>query len=155
MYSWEGELPHFSKKELGCHHCGLIRLDINFASQLIVLRAAWGKGLNPASVCRCPEHNKDVGGHVRSLHMTTNPVHQVGGTCAIDVSWNRWFRGDKLKFASLAWSLGWSLGLNLTFIHLDARALMPGSRMPQKIFHYDNWNSSFRNQEIKEGEYHV
>jgi len=149
MNSWIIALPYFPEKELACRHCGLIRLDVAFAARLVALRVAWAKPLTPSSVCRCGTHNENEGGHKRSLHLTLNPVHQTGGTCAIDIQWGNWIGHDRFEFARLAWKLQWSLGLSKTFIHLDARAFVPDTPLKQQIFHYPSWDREFSDVQIK------
>lgn len=150
MKSWKSALPYFSEKELACHHCGIIRLDIIFASALVAIRHIWGVPLTPTSVCRCPEHNKAVSGHRNSLHLTVNPLHETEGCAAIDINWLFWTIEDQLEFAKLAWSSGWSIGLSKMFIHLDARFFILKVGLPQHIFQYDNWHHPFISARIKE-----
>ncbi len=71
------------------------------------------------SCCRSREHNKKVGGNLRSLHIYDQPYHQTGGTCAIDIAITDGSARGKL--IHLAWQLGWSIGVNKRFIHLDRR----------------------------------
>jgi len=149
MSSWENILPYFPAKELACRHCALIKLDLVFAAALVAIRHAWGSPLNPTSICRCPEHNKNEKGHKRSMHLTANPVHQTDGSAAIDIEWRDWPTETKLKFAQLAWSMGWSLGLSKTFIHIDARAFLPNVKLTQRIYHYASWDSPFTDGQIK------
>lgn len=139
--SWEGPLPYFSKGELACQHCGVIRLDPEFAVHLPMLRHTWGAPLRPTSVCRCPEHNAAVKGHPRSLHKTDNPDRKKAkGTMAIDISWMAWPIQRKLRFARTAWLLGWSVGLHNRFCHLDRRTAVG---LPRKVFLYGQWAGEF------------
>lgn len=146
--TWTRELPFFPTQELACKHCGSVRLNLDFAAALIALRYAWDGPLNPTSVCRCPEHNKIVGGHPRSLHLTINPAHKTFGTAAVDIFWANWPASKQLKFCKLAWRLGFSIGLNRDFCHLDLRAGFLNSKMLQIIFHYDNWDTPFLDSAI-------
>ncbi len=138
--SWTGALPYFTEKELACQGSGVILLDDRFAARLPALRAECGFPLIPTSVCRTPEHNEDVGGHLRSLHLTENPVHPTDGCMAADIYWELWSKEKKLKFAQLAWCLNWSVGLHDIFIHIDRRKDI---KLQQAVFVYGSWSSPF------------
>ena len=112
-------IPYFSEDELKCKGTGVIKIDPRFASKLIDLRKCWGKPLVPSSVCRTPEHNKAVGGHPRSLHLTENPAWDTFGTAAIDIKWSGWPHVNQQAFAQLAREKGFRVGLNNSFCHLD------------------------------------
>lgn len=140
MSAWEDAIPYFTRSELACSRTGTIRLDLRFAVHLPLLRARWGRPLTPTSVCRTPDYNTAVGGHVRSLHLTENPVHPVDGTMAADFWWEDWHQSDQKAFADLAISLGWSVGLNVLFIHVDRRG---DFGLRQTVFKYGNWDNRF------------
>ena len=147
MSYWEDAIPYFTRSELACKAPGYthdstegLRLDLRFAIALPVLRQQWDRPLILTSVCRTPDYNESVGGHVRSLHLTENPVHPVDGTMAGDVWWGDWGQSDQLAFSALAISLGWSVGLNTQFIHVDRRY---DFGLSQKVFKYDNWDERF------------
>lgn len=149
MSSFYKELPFFTEAELGCHHCGLVKMDLLFAAALVALRIGWNKPLYPNSVCRCPIHNQSEGGHKRSLHLTANPVHQTGGASAVDFPWQCASTRERIRFCRLAWSMGWSIGLSRHFVHLDARYFLHGSTLPQVVFYYKDWALEFTDSEIK------
>lgn len=140
-------IPYFSEAELRCKGSGVIRLDSRFAEALPTLREAWGKPLVPNSVCRSPVHNKKVGGHPRSLHLTENPVHPVDGTMAADIRWRGWPVAEQLRFARLAWSLGWSVGLHDGFCHVDRRT---DFGMAQAAYLYGTWTGGFDVSEVRQ-----
>ena len=139
-------MRYFSDKELACKGTGVILLDPLFAEQLPLLREAWGFPLIPTSVCRTPEHNKKVGGHPNSLHLTINPKHKTKGCCAADIRWATWDTPTKLRFARLAYSMGWSVGLHNTFIHIDRRDC---AGLPQAVFLYGTWNNIFKPEDVR------
>lgn len=141
-------LPYFGEDELACPCCGQIALDIRFAARLPDLRDRWGQPLYPTSVCRCKRHNRQVGGHPRSLHLIDNPVHPTWGTMAADLSWADWRTGDRLTFAQLAWVSGFSVGLNPRFIHIDLRKLIG---LQQTVFTYKGWreHDQFKPDEVR------
>lgn len=146
--SWTTALPFFSERELACNDSRVIKLDPQFAAMLPALRVAWGKPLTPNSVCRTPEHNAVVDGHVRSLHMTDNPAHKTGGCAAADIRWRGWDDATKLKFAKLAYSMGFSVGLHDGFCHVDWRQ---SAGLPQACFLYGEWFGSFSTDEVTDG----
>lgn len=137
MDSFGGALPYFSESELACKGTGIIRLDRRFAVELPYLRHEWGEPLTLTSVCRSPEHNKQVGGHPHSLHLTENPYHSTNGTMACDVAWGHWTHDKQREFALLAWGLGWSVGLNNSFCHIDRRG---DTGLARKVFEYGGWS---------------
>jgi hypothetical protein len=114
-----GAIDFFPEPELACKGSGTIRLDPRFAEALPKLRKAWNKPLTPNSVCRTPAHNKKVGGHPNSLHLTENPKWPTFGTMACDIRWRDWSLEDQQAFAELALSQGWRVGLHNGFCHLD------------------------------------
>lgn len=143
MKIWTEALPFFPKQELACSHCGLVHLDIRFAVALPSLRNAAGKALYATSVTRCPRHNKNVGGHPHSMHLTENPKWPTWGAMAADIAWRRWPLRAKLDFAQLAFRHGWSVGLHDGFCHVDRRADLEQSNLPQAVFIYGQWSGGF------------
>jgi hypothetical protein len=139
-------MKYFTDKELACKGTGVVLLDPLFEQELPKLREVWGKQLIPTSVCRTPEHNKAVGGHPNSLHLTINPTHKTKGCCAADIRWNNWSKQDRLAFARLAFSMGWSVGLHNTFIHIDRR---DAGGLPQAVFLYGTWNNEFKIEDVR------
>lgn len=138
--TWRNSLPFFEREELACKGTGVVKLSKEFASMLPALRCLWGKPLVLNSVCRSPEHNKAVGGHPNSMHLTENHKYELGGTSAADVRWYDWSVEDKLKFARLAFSLGFSVGLHNSFCHVDWRE---AAGLTQACFLYGSWSEDF------------
>ena len=146
MTTWTDAIPYFTRAELACKGTGTILLDARFAAHLPALRAAWGKPLVPTSVCRTREHNANVGGHPRSLHLTENPVHPTHGCMAADLAWRDWPTQRKLEFARLAFRMGWAVGLHDGFIHVDRRADV-GLR--KAVFLYGSeWSAPFDKEDV-------
>lgn len=142
---WAGAIPYFSENELKCKGSGKLVLDIRFASRLPELRASWGGAMTLNSCCRSPEHNKRVGGHPNSLHLTKNPKHPTHGTAACDVRWGDWSHEFQLGFARLAYSKGWSVGLHNSFCHIDARKWCD---LNQAVFLYGSWDGRFTKEDV-------
>lgn len=142
----KGPIPFFSEEELACQGAGVIKLDWGFAVKLPILRNEWGRPLVCTSVCRTPEHNKAVGGHPNSLHLTDNPKHPTGGTMAADFYWGEWSTEGKLEFARLAYYMGWSVGLNDVFVHVDLRKDIG---LEKAVFTYGSeWSEPFTKEEV-------
>ena len=147
----------FSASELECRGSrvngqpgtGVIKLHPSFAVELVSLREAWGRPVVPNSVCRTPAHNRAVGGHANSLHLTDNPRWPTLGTMAIDWPWRGWSSADQLAFARLAWGRGWSVGLHDGFCHLDRRADLRLPELPQAVFLYGTWTGRFGAAEVR------
>ena len=144
--TWSDALPFFSKAELQCKGSDLLLLHDSFAAHLPALRARWGP-IRVTSACRSREHNKAVGGHPRSLHLTHNDHYQIVGTLAADIWWSDWEPMAQLDFARLAHDAGWSVGLNRTFVHVDRRIDI-GLR--SRVFAYKNWRGYFSAQDIED-----
>jgi hypothetical protein len=143
--AWTEALPYFPAHELACKCCGLIKIDLEFAAMLPALRAAWGKSLTPTSVCRCPKHNVNVGGHPTSLHLTENPKWKTAGTMAADIAWRSWPTPEKLRFARIAHALGFRVGLHDGFCHLDGGRKLGVNPRP---FLYGEWSGAFKPDEV-------
>lgn len=150
MITHEGR-TYFTEKELGCKHCGLIRLAPGFPEHLLKLRLEFEAAMVPTSACRCKEHNDrparqgGAGGHERSLHVGDKPHHPTQGCCAIDIAWRSWPREKKLRFARLAWAHGWSVGLHDGFCHIDRRADFGLTKLS---FLYGAWSGKFSTNDV-------
>jgi uncharacterized protein YcbK (DUF882 family) len=61
---------HFSREEFACKcGCGFATVDVKLIELLEVVRTHFNKPVIINSGCRCPEHNKKVGGASKSKHM--------------------------------------------------------------------------------------
>lgn len=144
---WTQPLPNFTRDELADPDTGEIRLHLSFAIHLPFLRLCWGEALVLNSACRSAEHNDEVDGHPRSLHLMTNPVHPTDGCMAADIAWHEWTDERKRVFARMAWVLGWSIGLHDGFAHIDRRVDIG---LTQEVFTYDEWAAPFTEEEIRQ-----
>ena len=108
MIDWT-RYPNFSERELACKGTGMFNMSERFLGELQNLRTRFGRPMEPTSACRSKEHNENVGGHPRSLHVCDDPHYEGQDGCiAIDIEiQNGGYRGD---LVSIAWSLGWSVG---------------------------------------------
>lgn len=112
---------HFTVRELACKCCGVVILADGFATELELLREAFGHPLKINSGSRCKAHNESVGGSTGSFHLTHNEKWKVNGTCAVDVGWSNWSVDLKRKFLRIAKENGWSIGKANSFCHIDKR----------------------------------
>jgi hypothetical protein len=80
--------------------------------------------------------------------MTENPKWPTFGAMAADVRWRGWSVAEQLRFARLAYSLGWSVGLHNGFCHVDRRADLKLSNLPQSVFLYGEWDKSFSPSDV-------
>lgn len=141
-------IKYFTENELKCKGTGVIKLDKRFADALVKLRESFKEQMIPSSVCRTPAHNKAVGGHPRSLHLTENPVRPTNGTMAADIMWRSWTKAKKIRFCRMAWQLGWAIGLQDGFVHIDRRIDIG---LPKIVFLYSGaWTNKFGEKEITE-----
>ena len=61
--------PNFSRKEMACKcGCGFDTVDIELIGILELIRSKIG-AYSPSSVCRCIQHNFDIGGRSTSQHL--------------------------------------------------------------------------------------
>lgn len=111
---------YFQDVELACRHCGLLELAPGFRDKLNILRRDFNHAMVINSACRCPVHNKAVGGKADSFHLTSHPWK----TCAVDVSMSGWSSQQRHHFIKLASEADWSIGVNFdkNFIHIDRRS---------------------------------
>lgn len=121
----------FSHKELACKSSGQVILADGFADKLTMLRVAFGQPMTVNSCCRSTEHNRDIGGHWRSLHCYDEPTRGLNGCAAIDI------RTPDIVYARLlvetALAHYWSVGVSRAFVHLDRRDF---AGLPAGMFGY-------------------
>ena len=128
----KGDFQLFTFDELACPKTQAHYFTMAFKTRLVELREKFGKPMFITSGSRSFEHNKNIGGHPRSLHVYDHPArdNQVGAL-AVDVRSN----GAQYNYflIKLALELGWSVGVAKTFIHIDRRDLIG---LPQSVFGY-------------------
>lgn len=125
---------NFSESELACQGTGTVMVSERFMEELQALRTEFGQGMTINSGCRSAEHNRNVGGHPRSLHICDEPAHPGQDGClAVDIRTSSGvYRGQLFQ---IAWQRGWSIGWNAkkNFLHLDRRDFVG---LPQNSFDY-------------------
>ena len=102
--------PHFDKSELACKCCGFYNLDFHVLEILERIRVKYGDKILIDSACRCPKHNKEVGG---------GPEHPEGK--AVDPQCT----SDRLRYIILQTAYEMNVprvGIADTFIHLGIAA---------------------------------
>jgi len=118
---------HFWRRELSCRCCSKLGLAPLFLHKLESLRGDYGEPMSVNCGCRCPKHNKEVGGAPRSMHLTNlsgdGIPEGLTGSCAVDIhcpmeSDNAVARERLIR---LARERSWSIGHYETFVHLDCR----------------------------------
>ena len=100
--------PNFSPKEIACHHCGEIIVDVSFLDRLQRMRDYLGLPMRVSNGYRCRVHNARVGGAPGSMH-------KVGKAGDIVLE-----RFDRRHLVRAAENVGFSgLGFYNTFLHVD------------------------------------
>lgn len=61
---------NFSDSELACPCCGVNKINRSSLNRLQVARDLYGEPITLSSAYRCDKHNKEVGGHKLSTHVT-------------------------------------------------------------------------------------
>ncbi len=133
--------PYFKAKELACQRGFTLWCADGFLIELNFLRKRLGFPMKINSGCRTPEHNKDIGGHPNSLHLTENPKHSTGGCMAVDIGLDGMVESQHTALIATAYSFGWSLGRGdkvvdgvvSGFLHIDRRVEIG---LPQTEFFY-------------------
>ena len=106
---------YFTKKEIACKcGCGFDTIDPEVLAIADDVREFEGHPITPNCGCRCPKHNKEVGGapksyHVRGMAMdmpTSNPERLYN------------YLNEKYKGR-------YGFGLYNTFVHIDCRHGIP------------------------------
>lgn len=104
--------PHFARAEFACRcGCGFDTVDVQTLEILEAVRSHFGSPVTITSGCRCPEHNRRVGGAKNSQHVLARAADiQVKGVAPHEV--HDWIAGHFPQA---------SLGRYATFTHVDTR----------------------------------
>ena len=106
--------PNFKRSEFACScGCGFDTPDWELVELLEKIRAQFAAPVKITSSCRCPAHNKAVGGKASSQHLKGRAADiQVKGV-------------DPLEVQNYCASVGVrGLGSYSTFTHVDTRATL-------------------------------
>lgn len=107
LHTAEWLWPNFTAKGLSCRCCGEYYHDPKALNALQLLRERRGVPIFVNSAHRCPAHNRAVGGHPRSRHLTI----------AFDCACSEESQAEFIVLARLAGFTG--IGQYKTFVHLD------------------------------------
>lgn len=115
--------PNFKVKELLCDCCNTALVHADLPLVLEALRAILGRPIRINSGYRCPKHNLEVGGALRSTHL---------GGMAADCSWHGFELNDIVKTAIRGIPQVHGIGWGKDFVHVDVDA----SRIHQNEWTY-------------------
>ncbi len=62
-------MKYFTRSEFKCPCCGFAAVDVELLAVLEDVREHFDRPVKINSACRCPAHNKAVGGEEKSMHM--------------------------------------------------------------------------------------
>jgi uncharacterized protein YcbK (DUF882 family) len=104
---------HFSRREYACRcGCGFAAVDVELLGVLEDVREHFDSSVKINSGCRCPEHNKRVGGAPDSEHMRGIAADiVVDGVPAWEVH----------SYLSMKYPGRYGIGKYQTWTHIDVR----------------------------------
>ncbi len=104
---------YFSRDEFACKcGCGFSAVDVDLLAVLTDVRGHFDKAVKINSACRCPAHNKAVGGEDKSMHMFGMAADFV----VVGVS-----PAKVYQYLTGLYPTTYGLGLYKTWVHLDVR----------------------------------
>ena len=114
---------YFQPQEFACKcGCGFALPDDRLLTTLNTIRAALGSPVTVTSGCRCPIHNRRVGGVYNSNHMDGTAADiQCKGKSPSEVHGTILALHSAGKLPELA-----GLGIYDTFVHVDVAPKLPG-----------------------------
>ncbi len=106
---------YFSRDEFACKcGCGFAAVDVDLLAVLTDLRGHFAKPVKINSACRCPAHNKAVGGEDKSQHLHGMAADfVVAGVSPAKV----------YQYLTGQYPYQYGLGLYKTWVHADVRAV--------------------------------
>lgn len=106
--------PHFNRSEFACKcGCGFTAVDVELLGVLEGVRNHFNAPLTIDCACRCPTHNKEVGGVPDSQH--------VQGIAA-DIKVTGQSPDVVADYLEHAYPHGYGIGRYNTFTHIDVRS---------------------------------
>jgi uncharacterized protein YcbK (DUF882 family) len=116
------KINNFTQDEFQCPCCGLENIDWEFLMTLDDIRELYGSAMIVNSGCRCPKHNKKIGGAKNSAHIATEDAPSYAADIRITNSNERY----KLINASLAFGINRIMVYhNKNIVHLDGHPTLP------------------------------
>lgn len=115
---------HFSRWEFACRcGCGTGMVDPRLIDRLEATRRLFGRGITVTNGCRCPVHNRAVGGEARSAHLTA--INGVPRLCqAADLACIA--SGTRMNFLIAILTVAFPrVGVGENFLHVDLDPLLP------------------------------
>lgn len=103
---------HFDTAEMACHcSCGFDKVDPELVKRLEALRVLAGNvSIHINDACRCPAHNKAVGGEPNSFHMQGKAADiKIAGFMPRQIA----LMAERVGFNGI--------GTYPTFVHVDVR----------------------------------
>jgi uncharacterized protein YcbK (DUF882 family) len=106
--------PWFDRSEFACKcECGFNTVDAELLEILDMIRSHYNARVTINSACRCPEHNKSVGGAENSQHLFARAADiVVDGVDPKDVQ----------DYIDTKWPNQYGMGRYNTFTHIDSRS---------------------------------
>lgn len=103
----------FTRKDFQCRcGCGFAAVDVDLLAVLTDVRTHFDKPLKINSACRCPAHNKAVGGEDKSQHMNGMAADFV----VVGVS-----PAKVYQYLTGLYPDQYGIGLYKTWVHVDVR----------------------------------
>jgi uncharacterized protein YcbK (DUF882 family) len=104
---------HFKRAEFACRcGCGFAAVDAELLAVLTDLRETYGKPIKITSACRCPSHNRKVGGSKNSMHL-------IGIAADIQVEGMSPAKVEQYLLGKYPGKYG--IAAAKTFVHIDVR----------------------------------
>lgn len=105
--------PHFNRSEFACHcGCGFTSVDVELLGVLEDIRNHFGAPVTLDCACRCPTHNKAVGGAEKSQHMQG---------IAADIKVTGQAPGAVADYLEHKYPHSYGIGRYSSFTHVDVR----------------------------------
>lgn len=104
---------YFKRSEFSCRcGCGFNTVDVELLEVLTELREACNNPVIINCGCRCPKHNKKVGGATKSKHLRG---------IAADIRVKGLTSNTVYSYFNALYPKKYGLGLHATFLHIDIR----------------------------------